>query len=198
MLKNKRNIIKLILLGAIVIAVTGACQPVPGTVFIAGDSLTVQTAITADALPQGWDVVSGLGWQAENVQPLLEQRVNDPARSPETVVIALGQNDAGGGTDGFSSADQLQVVALARTPDPAAKVAWVLPWSPGHATRVAGLNAYRSWVITFAQSRGECVVDWMPLAQAHPEYLDPDMVHLTEAGRLAYGQLLQDAVACAK
>lgn len=164
------------------------------SVFVGGDSLTVQTAITEGALPVGWDVVSGLGWQAENIQPTLAQRVADSARSPGRVVFALGQNDAG--YAGWTTTDQLQVIQLATTPHPAACVAWVLPWYTGpDLTRAAAIDRYRTWVTTWAADHGQPVVDWRPEATAHPGDIDVDGIHLSSAGRLAYGALIQEAVA---
>lgn len=191
-----KTIIKLTLLALVLIVTLGACEyPPTNRVFIAGDSLTVQTAITGGAIPTDWDVVSGLGWQAEHVQPHLEDRVTDPLRSPGVLVIALGQNDAG--PDGLSQQDKNQFAALEGAVHPDTRVAWVLPWSSTPADRVQRLEDFRGYVGRYVATHPACIVDWMPIAQAHPEYLDVDGTHLSVAGRHAYGALLQEAAACA-
>jgi hypothetical protein len=160
--------------------------------FIGGDSLTVQTAITEGALPQGWDVVSNLGWQAENVQPKLTERVSDRTRSPGRVVFALGQNDGG---NGFDATDIQQMTQLAETPHGSACVRWLLPHYAGtDPTHIAGIQAVRDWVTAYATAHGQGVVDWRPVAVEHPEFVEVDGIHLTPAGRLAYGQLITQAV----
>lgn len=168
--------------------------PAPPTdhILIGGDSLTIQTAY-AGHLPD-FGVVAGLGWQAEDVHhgraghDGVAAWAEDPERSPHTLVVALGQNDAANGLD---TTDRAQLQQLADATHPDTCVAWVLPWYTGtDPTRVAGINAYRTW----AQTRGEPTVDWRPQAQAHPEYVDPDGIHLTPAGRAAYGQLIAQAV----
>jgi hypothetical protein len=162
--------------------------------FVGGDSLTVQTAITEGALPQGWDVVSGLGWQAEHLQPQLTERVTNLTRSPGRVVFALGQNDGG---NGFDATDAQQLTQLAETPHDDACVRWLLPHYAGtDPTHVTGIQAVRDWITAYAAAHGQDTFDWRPRALAHPEYLNPDDgIHLTEAGRLAYGQLIQEAMA---
>lgn len=194
----------LILAATIAALTTAACDLTPPpppppkappttNVFIAGDSLTVQTAITNNALPQGWDVVSGLGWQAEHIQPTLATRTTDPARSPGRTVIALGQNDT---ATGYGTTDQLQVAQLALTPHPDACVTWVLPHYSGTVTQhLVAIDRYRAWVIDWAASHGDPVVDWRPVALADPTLIDTDGVHLTPAGRLAYGAMIQQAAA---
>ncbi len=177
-------------------ALGGACTWWPSPTeppFVGGDSLTVQAAITEGALPQGWDVVSSLGWQAEDVQPGLDARVTDPARSPGKVVFALGQNDA---ANGFDHTDADQLAKLAQTPHPSACIRWVLPHYSGTDTvKAAGIEQLRTWMAAYAAAHGQGTVDWRPEAQAHPEFIDPDGTHLTTAGRLAYGQLIQEAMA---
>ncbi len=187
-----------ILAAAMVLAAVGlaACTYPPSPTeppFIGGDSLTVQTAITEGALPAGWDIYSGLGWQAEHVQPGLADRVNDPARSPGKILIALGQNDGG---DGLSSIDTQQLTKLATTGHASACLVWLLPHYAGtDPVHLDGIEATRRWVTAYAAAHNQDTVDWRPVALAHPEFEAADGVHLTEAGRLAYGQLIQEGVA---
>lgn len=177
----------LVLLFLAAVGLIGCPAPPTDHVLIGGDSLTIQTGY-AGHLPAA-DVVAGLGWQAEDVRPGVDGYASDPARSPRTMVVALGQNDAANGLDAIDR-DQLQQLATAVHAD--ACVAWVLPWYTGSdPTRRAGIDAYRTWV----QARGEPTVDWKPPAQAHPDYIDPDGIHLTPAGQAAYGQIVSQAVA---
>jgi len=180
-----------------------ACDPPPppaNVVTIVGDSLTMTTLL--DGHLPGYDVHSMLGWQAEDAQPGLDQRVADPARSPRTVVIVLGQNDAADHTDptligdGWTTTDAQQVTRLANTPHPDATVCWILPayygTDPAYA---AGITRFRQWLTAFAAGRGEHVADWATVAR--PEYIGADGVHLTPTGRAAYGQLItQEATRC--
>ncbi len=186
--------IAIIIAGLLVAAV--GCQYPPSATeppFVGGDSLTLQTAITADALPQGWDVYSMLGWQAEDVQPGLAERVNDPTRSPGRVVFALGQNDGG---NGFDATDAQQLTTLAHTPHPSACIVWLLPYYAGtDPTHAAGIQAVRDWITVYATAHDQDTVDWRLIALAHPRDIDTDGIHLTPAGRLDYGQLIQEAVA---
>lgn len=63
---------------------------------------------------------------------------------------------------------------------------------PDHPERQAEINA----AIRAAASRRSNVrvVDVAAAFEGHPEWVDPDGVHFTEAGRLAFALLLADAV----
>jgi hypothetical protein len=197
------------LAGASLLGLACKEEPVPGRVAIGGDSLTFQSAFYGGGFPAAWDTDQkvGLGWQAEHIQPRLTQDVENPAASPEVLVIALGHNDAASssGRDGFTLEDQQQLAALAQTPHESACVAWVLPWyqppvgAAVNAAHVAGINAYRTWVTAFAatDTARYRVVDWASVAMAHPEYIDPDGIHLntSSGGPAAYQAKLAEAVA---
>ncbi len=186
-------------------------EPVPGRVALGGDSLSFQSDYYA-GIPAGWDVEGkvGIGWQAEHVQARATQDVEDPAASPEVFVIALGQNDVATsvGRDGFTQEDRDQILELASTPHDNACVAFVKPWyqppagAPVDPDQFVGIGAYRAYIDGLVASNPDRYrsVDWRPLAEAHPEYVDPDGVHLTttvEAGGgvFAYKALLEEAAA---
>lgn len=175
-----------------------ACQPPPSdTTTVVGDSLTMTTLLDG-RFPAGWDIHSMLGWEAEDAQPGLTQRVNDPTRSPCSVAIALGHNDAGQHTgrgpeygDGFTSTDAAQMRQLRDTLHPATNVLWVLPDYDGtDPVYPAGIEAARSWIAGYAAQRGDDVVDWRPRNTAAD--IDPDGVHLTPTGRQRYGAMITE------
>jgi lysophospholipase L1-like esterase len=180
-----------------------ACGPPPSTTDLAvGDSLTMTTLL--DDHLDGYDVHSMLGWEAEDAQPGLTQRVADPARNPRTAVVALGANDAAQHTgkgpeygDGFTATDRAQLLQLRDTFHPDTGVTWVLPHYAGiDPLFITGINAYRTWATTEAARRGDCVVDWRTWQQ--PGDIDPaDGIHLTAAGKARYAALIEEATSCA-
>lgn len=171
------------LLGAAALALSAsACEkqpPVPGHVSVAGDSLTFQGNLF-DGPGHDWDLDGkvGLGWEAEDAQPRLQADVEGQA-SPAVLVVALGQNDAGA-KGGLSTADRADLSALLNTVHPDARVVLVKPAYLGTSpSRQAGIAAYRSWVDGVIERHPTwVVVDWLPIVQAHPEYLGPDCFHL--------------------
>lgn len=188
------------MLTAGVLVAAAGCMPPTDTTTIVGDSLTLTTLLDGQ-LPAEWDVLSGLGWEAEDAQPGLTERALDPDRAPGCVVIALGANDgadhSGRGPewgDGFTATDAEQIAQLADTPHPAASVVWVLPHYAGTDPEfAAGVAAYREWVRSFATGRGEPVVDFALVAR--PDHFLDDGVHFTPTGFAAYGATLRDAEA---
>ena len=181
-------------------ALLWACQPPSDTVTVVGDSLTMTTLLDGQ-FPAAWDIHSMLGWQAEDAQPGLTTRVNDAQRSPCAVTIALGQNDAArhsdGRGDGWTTTDAAQMRQLRDTLHQDTRVLWVLPdYDGSDPAYAAGINAYRSWVTTYAAARGDDVVDWRTRNTAAD--IDTDGVHLTPTGRQHYGAMItQEMPTCA-
>jgi len=202
---NRRPYLWLLASGLLAVAavLVSGCQypPAPANITtVVGDSLTM-TALFEGGFPADYDVHSMLGWQAENAQPGLTDRVDDPTRSPARVAVALGANDScldaaacPTPRDGWTTTDITQMTQLANTPHPDACVVWVksayFGTDPGY---IAGLAAHSQWLDGFAASRGERVFEWVDVAR--PEHIDADGLHLTHAGKLAYGALVQQAVA---
>lgn len=197
--------------------VTGACKepPVPGRVAIAGDSLTVLASMHGGGLGD-WDQTSkiGIGWQAEHAQAQLTQDVQDPGTSPAVLVVAFGHNDAARswGRDGFTQQDRDQLAELIETPADGACVLLVKPWyqppagQPFDDAHMEGILAYRAWVdyIVASNPIRYRSIDWRPVVESHPEYLDLDGIHQAvntpadpEPAAVAYLDLLRTgAVAC--
>lgn len=195
---------------ALAVAVTvgvGACDlvvkepPLPGRVAIGGDSLTVQGSYWGGGLGD-WDQTEkiGVGWQAEHVQPQATLDVENPAASPDVFVVALGQNDVARswGRDGFTNEDKLQLASLFGTPADGACVAVVEPWyqppagQPYDGTQMEGILAYRAWVegVVASDPVRYRSVDWRPVAQAHPEYIADDGIHLVVPQTVSANELI--------
>jgi hypothetical protein len=196
--RTRLLIIAAVLLAVGAILVATGCQPNPNVTTGVGDSLTM-TAALEGGFPASWDIHSMLGWQAENAQPGVADRVNDPRRSPARVFIALGQNDAaahsdGTGGDGWTSTDAQQMRTLRDTLDPATQVTWIAPDYDGTDPAYrAGIEAYRTWLVGYADVKGDCLADWR-IANV-PADIDPaDGVHLTTTGRIHYGAFITQAV----
>jgi lysophospholipase L1-like esterase len=173
--------------------------PDPNVTAVVGDSLTM-TTLLAGQLPADWDIHSMLGWEAEDAQQGVEQRVADGARNPARVAIALCNNDASQHTgqgpeygDGFTATDAEQLGRLRSALHPATRVTWVLPdYMGSDPLYAAGINACRSWVTAEAARRGDCVTDWR--ARNTPADIGPDGIHLTAAGHANYGAMIEQAV----
>lgn len=182
---------------ALAAVIVSGCQPPPTNVTtVIGDSLTM-TALLEGGFPAEWDIHSMLGWQAEDAQPGVTARAADPARSPCAVAMALGQNDAAahsdGRGDGFTTTDAQQMRTLRGTLHPATRVVWILPDYDGtDPAYAAGIDTYRAWATAEAAARGDRVADWRAVNQ--PTDIDSDGVHLTPAGRMAYGAFITKAV----
>jgi len=153
--------------------------PVPQRVAMAGDSVLLTAGYYGGGL-RGADADGkiGLGWQAVHAQARVTRDVASPARSPSVLVIAFGQNYG----QAFGPAERDQLFTLSFTPHPDACVVLVLPhpgrhWESAHTRNIL---AVRQTLTTLAAVRPKTVVvDWSPIAQAHPEYIATDGVHLT-------------------
>ena len=170
--------------------------PRANRVALAGDSLVVLAAVNGgDTTWADTDGKVGLGWQAEDAQPRLDRDVRGYGTSPEVLVVAFGHNDAAG-PGGLTDEDRAQLAALVATPHERACVVLVKPHDAGAGpARRLGIEAYRAWVDAAAASREDTVVvDWRPIALAHPEYLATDGFHLAgsaPAGNRAYTDMLR-------
>ncbi|HEX8804226.1 MAG TPA: hypothetical protein VF743_08530 [Acidimicrobiales bacterium] len=171
--------------GALALAVASGCtpEPTPGSVDVAGDSLTIQAIFAhgygVDA-PEDLQIIANIGWRAIDAQP----DVSDHAAHgrPATLVVALGTNDSeptsNGGWDG---ADVTAFRTLLNTPHPSACVVVVLPGmtSAAPAAHRAELVEARQALVALANERPRTVlVDWQAVVDAHPEYIGPDGIHL--------------------
>lgn len=161
-----------------------------GRVFVAGDSLTVQTtwSVADTASPPDLEVAAGMGWTAVDAQPALDTAV--AAGSVDILVVALGTNDSSlhENADGWSTADLERFRRMIYTPAIDACVVLVLPGlGPGpdslYATEVAEARAALQQL---AQERDQVpdagptvVVDWQAQIDRHPDLVASDGVHLS-------------------
>jgi hypothetical protein len=206
---SKMATLLLLLVGLILVS---ACKsdPVPGRVALAGDSLTFQAGYYVDGFA-GFDQDGkvGLGWQTETAQPRVTSDVEGAATSPQILVMAFGQNDAGSGLD---ATDRAQIRALALSPaEQGTCTVMVKPWYIGtDPVRAQGIADYRAYVdqlvaenqAAVAQAQAQdfagdphriVSVDWQPDAVT-PGALDPDGFHLTaEVGAPLYNALIRSA-----
>lgn len=154
---------------------------------VSGDSVTFQAFYYGGDRHGANDTdLVGIGWEAEHAQAQLNENVYTKGHSPGRFVMAFGQNYA----DAYTEADRNEVMALMFTPCSAADqcggvracVVVVLPYRAGPGD--PEIAAYRKHVMELATARRNggsptVVVDWAPIAKAHPEYLHPDGVHLS-------------------
>lgn len=174
MIQRMRYLI-LPLLAFMLFACTPAVKqvPTPNRIAMAGDSVIWQSMLYGGNY-DGYDVDQKVypGWRAVHAQPRVTQDVATVGTSPEVLVIEFGHNYATFGAD-----QRNEVTALAFSPHVNTCVVLVKPHPAPHNTAV--INAYRAHVDSIDAARANTVaVDWSPIVQAHPEYLDEDGVHL--------------------
>jgi hypothetical protein len=162
--------------------------PTPGSVDVAGDSLTIQTFFRygpGQGAPDDVKTVAGLGWKVGDVQPTITADV--AAGRPAVLIVALGTNDSHPVQGfGWNGDDANAFRTLMTSPHPSACVVVVLPGygagiSPAWRTE---MDEARGALNFLAIQRGgrTVVADWQPIVQAHPEYLLSDGVHLRQEG----------------
>lgn len=176
--------------------------PIPDSVLVIGDSLTVAAEDEIDA------ALTALGLEVLGIDGMESRRMaNGGSQLPPGVdaiaaaveagadpglwVVALGTNDVGAGdqVDGFRSSVR---AVLDEIPSDAA-VVWVDVWIGGRQEASAEVNAalrdeLRSW------AGGAAVVDWYGRGAAGDGAIAGDGVHLTEAGQAAYAGSIAEAI----
>lgn len=200
------------------------CAPVPGRVVVTGDSTMFQALYySSSTVDDEWDHgqfdtandpatpnddMVQLGAEAEDLHPDVQRAVDDPNRSPEVLVVAVGHNDvAVGGTgvggqprDGWTDTDALQVLSLLAAPeDGVTCTVAVLPGYRGtDSVRAAGIAAMRTFVAdAVVKNPGSMtMVDWQAVIDQHPEFLASDGVHLSGAAEAsnAFVELIDTGV----
>lgn len=202
----------LVLAPAAVLAAVGlfsGCAPVPGRVVVTGDSTMFQALYySTSTVDDGWDHgqfdagndpntpdddLVQIGAEAEDLHPDVQRAVDDPNRSPEVLVVAVGHNDvAVGGTgvsgqsrDGWTDQDALQVLSLLAAPeDGSTCTVAVLPGylgaDPVHAANIAAMRTFVAESVALNPG-SMAAVDWQTVIDVHPEYLAPDGIHLSGA-----------------
>lgn len=161
-------------------------QPSPskGSVTIAGDSITLQTALTGAAWP-GALVHADIGWQVANAYPYIN---NDVAYGHDQVfVYALGMNDSNPVTGGWTMEDVwAERYMLALPPIPGTCEVVVLPgngagMSQAHKEQLVAQRIWTKYVIVpekIAAGRKVVMVDWQTWLDADPSLVSSDGIHL--------------------
>lgn len=168
------------------VALAGAAcvpEPRPGSVDVAGDSLTIQAFYNGgfgEGAPSDLDVIADNGWTVGNAQRRVD--ANILAGRPSVLVVAFATNDAHPWHGGWTSSDVAAFRRMMSAPHPSACVVLVLPgWGAGASIEHGyHMHQARSALSRLARERPRTVVvDWLPVLQAHPEYLRPDGIHLS-------------------
>ncbi len=172
-----------------------------GHVTIVGDSLTLLGA------PQIEDGLHQAGWLV-TVAAYPGRTTGDQAdwlrvaadRHNQATVVALGTNDALGLSRGHLTLDDARtaiVSALDRFTDQC--VVWVIP---DHDPERRGANRgsdIDAIVVGYAADHANVhVADMAAVLAAHPEYLGPDQVHLTDAGSGALADAMANSLAACR
>lgn len=180
------------LAAAAVALVATACQPepIPGTVDLTGDSITLQAMLAGsgmDSEPADLRTYAGLGWQvhdaydAQSPQDWVHDEVYESER-PEVLVEAFGVNDASPSNGGWQLDDVGRFIDLLRTPHPDTCIVVVLPGygdgiSSAHAAEIrharADLRDAQQW-----RDGPVVTVSWQKVIEADPSVMDGDGIHL--------------------
>lgn len=152
-------------------------QPVPGSVALAGDSILWQAILFGQderANAANSQKLTAPGWEPKHAQAELRRIVADPALSPETVVIAFGQNMA----DQYGSQERADLFSLIHTAADSSCVVLVLP-HPAKTETWVNLTAVRLDMAAAAAQRPNTVaVDWSDSVYSDPTLLALDRVHI--------------------
>lgn len=175
------SLVLLVLLAAACMPTVKA-PPVAGRTAITGDSIGFQALYFGSegrpaALEWDDDAKVGLGWKAEHAQPRVTQDVAGALTSPAKFVVEFGHNYG----RGFTTENRNAVTQMMFSAEETACVVAVLPYAPAtlSATHRQAIADYREHVAAIAYVRPHTVlVDWKPIAEAHPEYIDEDGIHL--------------------
>lgn len=165
-------------------------EPTPGTIDVIGDSLTAQATRYApnwaEGAPAGSDIYvdAVVGSRFEGHQPRVEERAANGR--PAVLTVALGLNSFG---DGWTTTDLASFKDLIATPHPSTCVVVLLPQAgAGASANFLANNAIgRTDMRSAALERpNSVIIDWKPVADAHPEYLQSDGIHLVGGTSGAY------------
>ena len=152
-------------------------------VFVLGDSALLGAQYTVPAALVGWDVTyDALGSRRlpQGIEVLRARR----AEIGRVVVIQQGNNYIAGEGSFADQIDQAMTVLVG-----VERVVW-LTVAEKWPSRVAINDAIRAAPARWPQA---VVADWAPIIAAHPEYAG-DMLHLSDAGRIAIARLIADHV----
>lgn len=183
-----------------VVAIEPVSQPMPSSVAVVGDSLTLaaENEIEAALTRLGLDVLVIDGLESRRMvrggselPPGVDaiDDVLDAGLEPELWIIALGTNDIGSGSSPDSFDDDV-VSVLTRIP-PGAPVIWVDLWIRDRSAATAEANgAIRSVAALRPAMR---VVDWHTHGD-DPGIITRDGIHLTEDGQRLFAASMASVV----
>lgn len=199
MTRHRASSTFIVVMSALVVVIAAvACEPVPGRIALAGDSISYNAGV--GGAWQGYDTAGKIviGGQAFHVQDRVQADVNDPTRSAEYWVFAFGSNEVG---NGWTLSDYAAWDQLTNTPDPASCVVWIKLWNlpptmPVGSARHVHMNEARRTIDVLVSERLRSVaVDWRPVVTADPSLLANDGVHLNpDGGPEAYQALVQEGL----
>jgi peptidoglycan/LPS O-acetylase OafA/YrhL len=147
-----------------------------------GDSVMLDAAATLKVACPGTEVYAVVGWQAKSVFAELDA-LRAAGHLGARVVIETGTNGIVSpkelDTELTALADRRQVIVVNNH--------MARPWEPpNNAMFPAVVKAHPNAVL----------VNWDVVANAHPNWLTTDGVHLKQAGRGPYAQLIKTAAGC--
>jgi hypothetical protein len=165
-----------------------AAPPRPGRTVVVGDSLTATTlnpVTPGPRAPADLQVITGIGWQVGNAQPGLDAAL--AAGPVDTLVIALGTNDANPNNAGWTDADVEAFRHMIGSVGDATCVVIVLPGygANAHAGHAAQIDQAQVDLRFLADERDQgvwygptVVVDWEERIARDPGALAGDGIHL--------------------
>jgi hypothetical protein len=194
---------RLLLALFILVSIVGcsACEPAGAPVTVVGDSITAWSSdavrasltrysVTLSATP-GINLADGT---AQLVLPAVATR-------PSVLVVELGVNTAGAAWDASAVAD------LAHTLDSVRSipcVVWVVPTAqiPAPLYDPLGVGYIHDRIETMKVSMRKMfpsypnvhLADWGPTEIQHPEWFYADRMHLSDSGKVAYGDYIKGQV----
>jgi hypothetical protein len=179
-------------------AAAGA-EPVPRPVLVLGDSITDSAfgPITAAFLFRGWTATIS-AHSGDMVRDRLAQAESRAAARPEAVIINLGTNDSACVLTARFGPGPCRVPDFGFDAMRADADALLALFAPG--TCIVGIQPTMGaeigdhWRARQAEGRVRSVVSWHAETDAHPEYLQDQLGHLTRDGQQAYGTFVARAV----
>jgi hypothetical protein len=179
----RRALVLLVLLGSCARAASYEGPEGAPKVYVVGDSLVVESedalrsTFPGDRVAVTAERGKGTSWAADR----LRRQVRGD--EPDVAVVAIGTNDWTGGWD---ERDADAVDDVLRTLDGVACAVWVLP-----AARFADIGGHIAEAAA-AHPRVH-VARWDEASTGHADWYQPDGIHHTAAGNLAYAAFIHDA-----
>jgi len=162
-----------------------ACSSTRADVVVVGDSISVLSEDTIDAVvdaPLEVDAESGatIADQHQAVSDAIDKR-------PEALVIELGTNDMGEPTDAVTAEVNEILDDAASLPC----VRWVTVALPGEAA-----GRFNQFLHEQDAARDNLeLVDWAAIAPGHPTGFEPDNIHPNPSGQLVLAKAMADSIA---